>query len=355
MRLVTTTDSAQDSARLQDRLRALVALFTGRRVLVLGDMVADEYIIGRPVRLSREAPIPVLEWTDRYIVPGGATNLARNARALGGEVAVAGVIGRDEPGAALRESLLAEGIGIAGLVEEEGRPTSTKTRVVGGSSQVVSQQIARIDRVVSTEIDDEAKQLIISYLRRALPHVEALIVSDYENGVINGDIIAAALPLAHEHGLTVTVDAHGDLQRFQGITIATPNQDEAAATLGRPLYGGDDVCRGGAELVRALRAQGVLITRGSEGMTLVEADGACHHLPASELSEVRDATGAGDTVSATVTLALAAGATPLEAARLGNLAAGIVVRRLGAATTTQERLAAEIVTLVSRKSIVDSR
>jgi len=341
MRGVTTTSNNPS----QQRLRELVAGFTGRRILALGDMVADEYIIGRPGRLSREAPIPVLEWTGRYIVPGGGANLARNARTLGGEVAVAGVIGRDEPGGALRESLLAAGVGIVGLVEEQGRPTSTKTRVVGGSSQVVSQQIARIDRVVSTEIDDAAKARIIDYLRRELPRFDALIISDYENGVINRDIIAAALPLAHEHGLTITVDAHGDLHRFQGITSATPNQDEAAATLGAPLRGDDDVCRGGADLVRSMRARGVLITRGSEGMTLVEADGACHHLPASQLSEVRDATGAGDTVSATVTLALTAGASLLEAAHLGNLAAGIVVRRLGAATTTRERLTDEIAKL----------
>ncbi len=341
MRGVTTTSNNPS----QQRLRELVAGFADRRILALGDMVADEYIIGRPERLSREAPIPVLEWTGRYIVPGGGANLARNARTLGGEVAVAGVIGRDEPGGALRESLLAAGVGIVGLVEEQGRPTSTKTRVVGGSSQVVSQQIARIDRVVSTEIDDAAKARIIDYLRRELPRFDALIISDYENGVINRDIIAAALPLAHEHGLTITVDAHGDLHRFQGITIATPNQDEAATTLGAPLRGDDDVCRGGAELVRSMRARGVLITRGSEGMTLVEADGACHHLPASQLSEVRDATGAGDTVSATVTLALTAGASLLEAAHLGNLAAGIVVRRLGAATTTRERLTDEIAKL----------
>jgi len=341
MRGVTTTSNNPS----QQRLREIVAGFTDRRILALGDMVADEYIIGRPGRLSREAPIPVLEWTGRYIVPGGGANLARNARTLGGEVAVAGVIGRDEPGGALRESLLAAGVGIVGLVEEQGRPTSTKTRVVGGSSQVVSQQIARIDRVVSTEINDAAKARIIDYLRRELPRFDALIISDYENGVINRDIIAAALPLAHEHGLTITVDAHGDLHRFQGITIATPNQDEAAATLGAPLRGDDDVCRGGADLVRSMRARGVLSTRGSEGMTLVEADGACHHLPASQLSEVRDATGAGDTVSATVTLALTAGASLLEAAHLGNLAAGIVVRRLGAATTTRERLTDEIAKL----------
>ncbi len=311
-------------------------------MLVLGDMVADEYIIGRPVRLSREAPLPVLEYVDRYIVPGGATNLARNVRALGGEVAVAGVIGRDEPGQALRKRLIDEGIGVDGLAEEAGRPTSTKTRVVGGSPQVVSQQIARIDRVVQTEIGDEAKEHIVAYLQRELAQVDALIVSDYENGVINADIIAAALPLAEERGLVITVDAHGDLQRFKGITIATPNQDEAAASLGTTLRDDDDVCHGGLRLVREMQARAVLITRGSEGMTLVEADGDCHHLPASSLSEVRDATGAGDTVSGTVTLALTAGATMLEAAHLGNLAAGIVVRRQGAATTTPAQLGAEI-------------
>ena len=324
------------------RLHQLLQGFAGRRVLVLGDMVADEYIVGRPVGLSREAPLPVLEWVDRYIVPGGATNVARNVRSLGGEVAVAGVIGHDEPGQVLRRRLVDEGIGVAGLVEEEGRPTSTKTRVIGGSQQVVSQQIARIDRVVRAEIGDAAKAHIIAYLQRELPHIDALIVSDYENGVINGDIIAAALPLAAQHDRVITVDAHGDLLRFKGITVATPNQDEAAATVRMALQTDDDVCRAGHMLVCGMQAHGVLITRGSEGMTLVEAGGACHHVPASPLSEVRDATGAGDTVAAAVTLALAAGASLLEAAHLSTLAAGIVVRRVGAATTTPAELATEI-------------
>lgn len=333
-----------------DRLRRLARDFAGRRVLVLGDMLADEYIVGRPLRLSREAPLPVLEWTDRYIIPGGATNLARNVRALGGECAVTGVIGADEPGRTLTGLLVAEGIGVAGLAEEAGRPTATATRVIGGSPQVVSQQIARIDRVVRAEIGVAAKTEIVAYLERELPHFDALVISDYEHGVINGEIIAAALPLARAHDLVITVDAHGDLRRFRGITVATPNQDEAAATLGRPLNGDDDACRGGQELARAMGARGALITRGSEGMTLAEREGACHHLPVSTLSEVRDATGAGDTVSAVVTLALAAGGSLLEAAHLGNLAAGVVVRRLGAATVTPEELATEIA-LFARRSM----
>ncbi len=348
-----TADSVGRSGA--ERLRGLVAGFTGRRVLVLGDMVADEYIVGRPVRLSREAPIPVLDWIDRYIVPGGATNLAHNVRSLGGEVAVAGVIGADEPGDALRQRLVEAGIGVEGLVVEEGRPTSTKTRVVGGSPQVVSQQIARIDRVAPGEIGEAAKGHIIAYLRRELPRADALIISDYENGVINESIIAAALPLAQEYGHVITVDAHGDLWRFRGVTVATPNQDEAAASLRTALRGDDDVCRGGAELVHTMEARGVLITRGSEGMTLVEATGACHHIPATPAREVRDATGAGDTVSAAVTLALTAGASLVDAAHLGNLAAGIVVQRLGAVSATQQQLEDAITAFAAMDTPTDSR
>lgn len=330
--------SASTPARLYSTLRG----FAGRRVLVLGDMLADEYIIGRPSRLSREAPIPVLEWVDRYIVPGGATNLARNCRALGATVAVCGTIGDDEPGRALATCLADEGIATVGLISEAQRPTATATRVIGGGPQIVSQQIARIDRVVREPLTVETQARLIAFLQDAIPAYDALVVSDYEHGVIAPDLIAAALPLARQHGLTMTVDAHGDLGRFVGITIATPNQDEAAASLGRPLRTDGDVCQAGLDLARQMDARGVLITRGSEGMMIIERDGACQHLPAAALSEVRDATGAGDTVSAVVTLALSAGATLPEAAWLSNLAAGIVVRRLGAAIVTPEELARAI-------------
>jgi rfaE bifunctional protein kinase chain/domain len=318
-------------------LRAILGRMAGRRVLVLGDMLADEYIIGRPSRLSREAPIPVLEWVDRYIVPGGATNLARNCRALGAEVAVCGVIGDDESGRALAARLAEEGIATDGLTIEAGRPTATATRVIGGGTQIVSQQIARIDRVVRAPIAPETQERLGTYLARVMAGFDALVVSDYEHGTIAPAIIAAALPLARGGGLTITVDAHGDLDRFVGITVATPNQDEAAASLGRALDGDGMVCAAGQELARRMDARGVLITRGSEGMTLAARDGGCHHLPAVARA-VRDATGAGDTVSATVTLALAAGGDLLAAARLGNLAAGVVVRHLGAATITSDAL-----------------
>jgi rfaE bifunctional protein kinase chain/domain len=235
-----------------------------------------------------------------------------------------------------------EGIDTAGLIGEAGRPTATATRVIGGGPQIVSQQIARIDRIVREPIAAGTQARLIAFLERAIPRHDALVVSDYEHGLIAPALIAAALPLARHHGHTITVDAHGDLGRFVGITIATPNQDEAAASLGRALHTDDDVCRAGHDLARQMAARAVLITRGSEGMTLAESDGSCRHLPAAALSKVRDATGAGDTVSAVVTLALAGGASLADAARLSNLAAGIVVRRLGAAVVTPGELAAAI-------------
>lgn len=329
-------------------LHAALGHFAGRRILVLGDMLADEYIIGQPSRLSREAPIPVLEWVDRYIVPGGATNLARNGRALGATVAVCGTIGDDEPGRALAARLRANGIDTTGLVVEAGRPTATATRVIGGGQQIVSQQIARIDRIVRDPIAAATREHLIAFLDATIADYDALVVSDYEHGVIAPTLIAAALPLARRHDLIITVDAHGDLGRFVGITIATPNQDEAAASLGRALRSAEEVCRAGQELAHQMDARSVLITRGSEGMTVAERDGRCWSLPAASLSEVRDATGAGDTVSAVVTLALAGGATLPVAAQLSNLAAGIVVRRLGAAVVSPAELAAAIDRLPGR-------
>src|SRR5262249_25835873 len=160
-----------------------------------------------------------------------------------------------------------------------GRPTSTKTRVIGGGPQVVSQQIARIDRVDRSPLTIAIQTRLIDYVRAAVPRCDALILSDYENGVMGADIVAAALTRAREHGLVVVVDAHGALGRFRGVTVATPNQEEAALTLSRELRTDEDVARAGRDLIKLMESQGVLITRGSEGMSVIEAGGACHHLP----------------------------------------------------------------------------
>jgi D-beta-D-heptose 7-phosphate kinase/D-beta-D-heptose 1-phosphate adenosyltransferase len=321
------------------RLAAILNRLAGRRLVVLGDMVADEHLIGRPARPSREAPIMVLELQQRLILPGGATNLAYNARALGAEVCVCGVIGDDEAGRALRARLDAEGIDTAGLIVSPGRPTSTKTRIwAGGAQQQVQQQVARIDHVDRSEIDAPAKAAILAVLERRLPGVDALLISDYENGVLAQDIIAAALSLARRHGVLITVDSHGDLFRFRGATVATPNQPEAEATTGIRICDDATLREAGRRLLKGMDARLVLITRGSDGMSLFERGGAEAHLPAWHLEDVRDPTGAGDTVAAVFTLALVSGAEPYEAAYLANVAAGLVVRKLGAATTTRDEL-----------------
>ncbi len=330
---------------VRDRLLSLVHGFAGKRVLVVGDMVADEYIVGTPARISREAPVLILEHQDFFTVPGGATNPGVNARTLGAEVFLAGVVGDDASGRRLRERLSEQGISMDGLFTEPGRPTSTKTRILAGGTQIVQQQIVRVDRIDHSEIGDECVAKITDYVRNLIPTVDALVISDYENGVIQQAIIEASLPLAIQLSKTVTVDSHGDLARFQGATALTPNQPEAEATLGMRITDRASLERAGARLLEETHASGVLITRGAEGMSLFERGAEPLHIPAS-LAEVSDPTGAGDTVAATFTLALVAGATMAEAATLANIAAGLVVRRIGCATNTPDELAGAIMAQV---------
>ncbi len=325
------------------RLLDLLERFAGRKLLVLGDMVADEYWFGHPTgRISREAPIPILRETSRETKPGGATNPGYNARTLGAEVFLAGVVGDDGSGRALCQTLGQAGIDVGGLVVDPRRPTYTKIRVVAGSTQEMPQQVARIDRFDDGELDPAVTKRVIEHACRLIPQVDALLISDYENGVISQEIVEACLPEAIARGKLTCVDSHGDLFRFRGATVATPNQPEAEATLHRTFHDQAELEAGGMELVRGMQARGVLITRGSEGMSVFEVDGTIHHLPVSNLFEVRDVTGAGDTVAATFVLALLAGANMLEAAQLGNVAAGQVVRKVGAATVTRDELARAI-------------
>lgn len=330
----------------RERLLGLVRRFPGKRLLVVGDMVADEYLVGAPASISREAPVLILAHSHEFTVPGGATNPGANARTLGADVYLAGVIGEDAAGERLRGKLNGLGIRMEGLLSEPGRPTSTKTRILAGGTQVVQQQIVRVDRVDRSEISEECCRDMIAYLRRTIPDVDAIIISDYENGVINQPIIDAIIPLATELGKVVTVDSHGDLARFQHATAVTPNQPEAEATLGVRITDRASLERAGARLLAETRAKGVLITRGAEGMSLFERDRPPLHIPASNLTEVADPTGAGDTVAATFTLALVAGAQMAEAAVLANIAAGRVVRRVGCATNTPEELCAAVTALV---------
>ncbi len=325
----------------RSRLHSLIAGFAGKRVLVIGDMVADEYLIGRPTRIAREAPVLILELSEERTIPGGAANVAVNARTLGAEVFLAGVVGDDLPGQRLRRAISDLQMHQEGLVTDTQRPTSTKTRILAGSSQIVQQHIVRIDRVDTSEVGQPGKGCIIDYIQRVLPTIDAVLLSDYENGVISPEIIETCLPAAQQLNKVIVVDSHGSLFRFQGVTALTPNQPEAELTLGVTINSQAELEQAGKRLLDGSHAQSVLITRGGEGMSLFEVGKPPLHLPIHRLEhsiEVVDTNGAGDTVAATFTLALTAGASFLEAAYLANAAAALVVRRLGCASNTPAEL-----------------
>jgi D-glycero-beta-D-manno-heptose-7-phosphate kinase len=321
-------------------LDKLLDKFERQRILVLGDMVADEYLVGRPARISREAPVLILHFSDSFVRPGGATNAAYNFSALGAQTAVVGVIGDDEMGRRLREALDRVGIETSGLIVDSSRPTSTKTRVVAKGTQEVQQQIVRVDRVDESSVTGAIRDRVIDSVRQTLPRVDGVLLSDYENGLISPEVIESCLPEARRLGLTVTVDSHGDLFRFKGVTAATPNQPEAEGTVGRVIRSQDDLCSVGRELCEGMDAQAVLITRGSEGLALFERDAEPYLLPVAvtDESQVADPTGAGDTVASVFTLALASGAGMRQAAEMGNVAGGQVVRKVGAATVSRREL-----------------
>jgi D-glycero-beta-D-manno-heptose-7-phosphate kinase len=326
----------------EERIQALVSRFVGKRVLVIGDMVADEYLIGNPARIAREAPVLILELNEERTVPGGATNVAVNARTLGAEVFLAGVVGNDLPGQRLRQAIDDLGMHQEGLIGDAQRPTSTKTRIMAGSTQVVRQHIVRVDRVDTSEVGEPSRGQIVEYIQRALPTVDAVVLSDYENGMISPAVLECCLPLARKLGKVIIADSHGKFARFQGVTALTPNQPEAELSAGMTIHNESDLHEVARRLLTDSNAQSILITRGSEGMSLFVSGQEPLHLPIFSLNhhshEVVDTNGAGDTVAATFTLALTAGASFAEAAYLANAAAALVVRRLGCASNTPQEL-----------------
>lgn len=329
---------------------AVVDRWQGRRVLVIGDIVADEQVYGRPLRIAREAPVLVLEHVGNTIDPGGATNVAANLAAMGATVILAGVVGDDATGRALIDNLAARGIDVSGVVVDPSRSTTTKTRVwAAGAQQQARQMVVRLDRLDNRPLGPEAVATLVGHVSRSLATedsvapVDAVVISDYENGVIHPEVIAACLPVATARGIAVVVDAHGGLDRFRGATVFTPNQPEAEAELGRTLTTDDDVESGARELLGRLDAAAILITRGQQGMTLVVRDVAgstATRVPAPTMTAV-DPTGAGDTVAAAFTLAWVSGASPADAARLATAGASVAVAHAGtvAVTATEVRAA----------------
>ena len=324
------------------RLIELLPRLREQRIVVVGDVFLDEYVVGRATRLSREAPIPVLEFERRFCLPGGAANPSSNVVALGGVARQVGVIGDDKAGRQLLQQLREAGIDATGVVTDPSRPTTTKTRIVAQGSLRFPQQLARIDHLDRRPVGEDVEGAIIAHLETLVPQADAVLVSDYRTGVVSEAVVAAVLNVARRYERLATVDSQGNLHKFHAFDLVKCNHAEAQAVTGRTISSEDHFQRVGETLLEELGAQAVVITRGPEGMSLMGTGSLFQeytHLPAANRSEVFDVTGAGDTVIAVLTLALAAGVDLLAAARLANYAAGLVVRKLGNATATPEELA----------------
>jgi rfaE bifunctional protein kinase chain/domain len=323
----------------RDRLIGLLPRLRERRIVVVGDVFLDEYVVGRATRLSREAPIPVLEFERSFCLPGGAANPSSNIVALGGVAQQVGVVGDDEAGQQLLQKLLEAGIDATGVVTDPSRPTTTKTRIVARGPLRFPQQLARIDHLDRRPVGEDVEGALIAHLETLVPQADAVLVSDYRTGVVSEAVVAAVLDVVRRHDRPITVDSQGNLHKFHAFDLVKCNHAEAQAVTGRTLSTEDDFQRAGETLLEELGVQAVVITRGPQGMSLTGTTEKYTHLPAANRSEVFDVTGAGDTVIAVLTLALAAGVDLLAAARLANYAAGLVVRKLGNATATPAELA----------------
>ena len=319
----------------QARAHELIDKFSARRITVVGDVMVDRFMIGRVSRISPEAPVPVVVFDREEFRLGGAANVANNVRELGGAVDLIGVIGQDESGTALRHELAAKGIQATGLIIDPDRRTTTKMRVVTSRNQ----QVSRIDFESDHEVGEAIERAIASQIETRAPASQVLLVSDYQKGVVTRRSMAHLLAFAHAKALPVIVDPKvPHIDYYAGAALVTPNHVEAESATHSRISSHEDAQRAAIELRKRIGVDSVLITRGEYGMWLDHA-GADGHLPAAA-REVSDVTGAGDTVIATLALAIAAGATMPEAARLANEAAGIVVAKFGAATVTPAELKA---------------
>ena len=308
--------------------------FRRSRVLVVGDVMVDEYVWGTVSRISPEAPVPVVAVNSESVRVGGAGNVAANIAALGGDVRIVAVVGNDAPAERLTHELELAGVKADGLIVDGSRPTTIKSRVVAGS-----QHIVRFDRESDVPLGHAIRARVLQQVRDALPQADALLISDYAKGVVSPALIRQILALAGRLKKVVAVDPKVQhLSLFRGVTVVAPNHHEAAAAVRILVRGDSDLLRVGRLLLRRLRSRAVLITRGERGMSLFESGKPVVHIP-TFAREVYDVTGAGDTVMAALSLALAAGASMHEAAVLANYAAGVVVGKRGTATVSRVELA----------------
>lgn len=311
----------------------VIASWSGRRILVVGDLMLDEHVRGRADRISPEAPVPVVTVDHVSFTAGGAANVALNVTHLGGHAKLVGLLGQDEDGDRLSNALAGHDIETSGLIRDPDRPTTRKTRIVARNQQVV-----RVDREVTTDPDAQLRARLVGAATVDLDGVEAVVLSDYAKGVLHPDVCQSLILAARERGIPVVVDPKGtDFHKYAGCSVITPNESEAARATATQITDDASLATAAGLIFDSTRANAVIVTRGASGMRLFLED-RVHTLPA-EAREVYDVTGAGDTAVGTLALALAAGLDLVEAARWATRAAGVVVAKLGTAQITAAELA----------------
>lgn len=319
----------------REKLIACAKKLSMPKVLVIGDLALDEMIYGDTERISREAPVLILQHTHTNLILGGASNAAHNASVLNeGKVSVIGVIGEDYQAQQLISAFKSAKIETKYLVKDKMRKTITKTRISGSCSQSITQQIVRIDRQTNEFISEQTEKKVISNIQKAIPEHDVIILSDYHIGTLSQNVIDSTIELANKYGKKIIVDAQRDLGKYKNITSMTPNLPDTQKFVGFSVHDDESMQKAGKKLLEESKAQNVLITCGSEGMVLFNSDGSSAKIPVFNKSEVFDVTGAGDTATAVYSMALASCTAPKDAAIIADIAAGIVVKRFGCATVT---------------------
>jgi len=318
-----------------NRLVEIVHRFANRRLLIIGDAIADQFLYGNISRVSREAPVFILKHELTQTVPGGAANCAMNLAALGARVSLIAAVGNDESGRELRAKLETAGVDVNGVIVSEKIQTTTKVRILAGQSHSNKQQVIRIDYEGTAAGDALPRDSILKALKSALTSTEAVVISDYNYGVVDDDAIAL---IRESSPKPVLVDSRFDLWKFPGFTAATPNEDEVEHLVGHSIKTTVELELDARTLKDKLAYRALLVTRGAHGMMLLEDDVAPLHIPAVGAQQSVDVTGAGDTVIATFALAIASDASFADAAQLANYAGGLVVMKRGTASVTAAEL-----------------
>ena len=326
-------------AKEADRLKKIVESFPKITVTVLGDLVADEFVFGEISRVSREAPVLILKHRERTVVPGGAANAANNLADLGVNVLPVGIVGDDEPGRMLLKYFRHKRIVVSGVLKDKSYTTVTKTRILAGMTHTARQQVVRVDREPQEAPNSHLTRELYLAARNYAHASDALLISDYGYGAATPAIVATLQEKGKLEAVPIVVDSRYRLMQYSGVTAATPNEPEVEEALGvRVGQDWNKVIAAGEQLMAGMKLQSLVITRGRDGMVAFDHKHKPVDIPILGSDQVADVTGAGDTVIAAFTAALAAGASTEEAAHLANYAGGIVVMKRGTATVSREEL-----------------